>query len=245
MAKFFILSAIMVMSLFGYPQWQEAQTREQILGATVQITMIVPQLAEVDQSEIEPLPIPPDEYRPIARPDMYVVAEGLGTVVKVNGRSLLITHDHWSQLAADLGDVQFRDAAGALLAEMDLYQFKRLILSHNGGRMVLSAPDALQDLAIMPTKNSATADDELLLVHRQEGQVVVSSVQMVKTGLKDGVAVWRLQGRAVENGDSGGGVWVNGHLAATMWTTVMMENPVTGERQATDLSVAAVLNSTP
>ena len=243
MAKVFALGMTIMIGLFGYSQWQEAQIRQQILATTVQITMIVPQLADVNHNEIEPLPIPPDEYRPIAQPESYVIAEGLGTLVKMNGRTLLITHDHWSQLTADLGDVQFRDAAGVLLAEMDLYQFKRLIVGRDKGTMVLVAPNSLQDLVIVPTKVGVTENDGLLLVHRQKGQVVVSSVQRVETGLKDGVAVWRLQGQAVENGDSGGGVWVNGQLVATMWTTVMMENPVTGERQATDLSVAAVFNN--
>jgi hypothetical protein len=217
--------------------------QQQILAATVQITMVVPQLDEMAQAEIEPLPIPPDEYRPIAKPTEYVIAEGLGTAVLVNGRPLLITHDHWSQLTADLGDVQFRDATGVLLVEMDLYQFKRLILSRNGGTMVLTAPDILQDMAMVTEAGDTAVDDDLWLVRRQEGQVVVSPVQKAAAGMKDGVAVWRLQGQTVVNGDSGGGVWGNGHLLATMWTTVMMEDQATDEQQATDLSVAAVLDN--
>jgi hypothetical protein len=238
MAKIFVVSVVMVMGLFWVPDWQQGQA--QILGATVQMTMVVPQLAKADSQPIDPLPIPPDEYRPIARPEEYVIAEGLGTVVKVNGRSLLITHDHWSQLTADLGEVQFRDAAGVLLAKMDLVRFKRLILSRNGGLMVLAAPDALQGLAVAVGTNRATAGSDLWLVHRQEGQVVVSPVQVESAGLKDGVAVWRLQGQMVVNGDSGGGVWGDGRLLAVMWTAVMVEDGTAQARQGTEASVAAV-----
>jgi hypothetical protein len=237
MAKVLILSVVIV-GLFWYPDWQQAQARQQILRATVQITMIVPQLAKSDSQPFEPLPIPPDEYRPIARPDEYVVAEGLGTVVAVKGRSLLITHDHWSQLTADLGEVQFRDATGVLLAKMDLFRFKRLILSRNGGLMVLVAPGALEDLAV--ENGRVITKGQLLLAHRQDGQVAVSPVHMATVGVKDGVVVWRLQGQVVVNGDSGGGVWGDGRLLAVMWTAVMLEDGVGQERQETEGSVAAV-----
>ena len=239
MARLVIFSMAMVMGLFGYPQWQAAQAQQRILRATVQITMMVPQLAETESRDIEPLPIPPDEYRPIAKPETYVVAEGLGTLVLVNGRSLLITHDHWSQLMADLGEIQFRDAAGTVLAKMDLYKFKQLIMSRNGGMMVLTAPDALQHLAVT-AEIGATTDDELLLVHRQNGQVVVSPVKRVDRVVKDGVAAWRLQGQTVVSGDSGGGVWDNGRLQAVVWTAVMMEDQQSQVRQGTDVSVAAI-----
>ena len=110
MARFIILGIIAVLGFYGNSQIQEAQLRQQILRATVQISMIVPQLAETETVEVEPLPIPPDEYRPIAKPETYVQAEGLGTVVVSNDRYLLITHDHWSQLETDLGQVQFHNA---------------------------------------------------------------------------------------------------------------------------------------
>jgi hypothetical protein len=245
MAKFFISITFIIAGLFGYPQWQEALVKQQILEATVQITMIVPQWIEGEQQTIEPLPIPPDEYRPMAKVEDYIVAEGLGTVVQVNGRSYLITHDHWSQLTSNSGDVQFRDAAGTLLAEMDLYHFKRLILSRNGGTMVLSAPDALHKSAITVTNAEVTENTDLWLVHRQEGRVMVSPVQKVSADLKNRVTVWRLQGQVVEGGDSGGGVWVNGRLAAITWTAVMMESPTNAERWATDMSIAAVLGNMP
>jgi len=245
MANFFILTTFIITGLFVYPQWQEARAKKQILAATVQITMIVPQWTEDEQQPVEPLPVPPDEYRPIAKVEGYIIAEGLGTVVRVNGRSYLITHDHWSQLAANLGDVQFRDATGTLLAEMSLYDFKGLILSRNGGIMIVAAPDALQKSAMIVTNARVTEDDDLWLVHRYEGRVIASQVQKVAADVKNGVGVWRLQGQIVKNGDSGGGVWVNGRLVATLWTAVMMESQTNAERRATDLSIAAVLEGMP
>jgi hypothetical protein len=94
MAKFFIIITFTITGLFSYPQWQEAQAKQQILEATVQITMIVSQWAEGEQWAIEPLPVPSDEYRPITTVKGYIVAEGLGTVVRLNGRSHLIIPNH-------------------------------------------------------------------------------------------------------------------------------------------------------
>lgn len=245
MAKLIIILTVIISGLFGYPQWQETQTQQKILAATVQITMIVPQWTEGEQQPVEPLPVPPDEYRPIAKVEEYIIAEGLGTVVQENGRFYLITHDHWSQLAANLGDVQFRDATGTLLAEMSLYDFKGLILSRNGGIMIVAAPDALQKSAMIVTNARVTEDDDLWLVHRYEGRVIASQVQKVAADVKNGVGVWRLQGQTVVSGDSGGGVWENGRLVATTWTAVMMESQTSAERRATDLSIAAVLEGMP
>lgn len=245
MAKLFIIMTIIISGLFGYPQWQGNRAKEEMLAATVQITMIVPQWTEAEQQPVEPLPVPPDEYRPIARVESYIIAEGLGTVVRVDGRSYIITHDHWSQLAANAGEVQFRDATGTLLAEMSLYEFKSLILSRNGGTMVVAAPDFLQKPAMIVTNARVTEHDDLWLVHLHEGRVIASQVQKVAADVKNGVAVWRLQGQTVVSGDSGGGVWVNGRLAATTWTAVMMESQTNSERRATDLSIAAVFEGMP
>lgn len=242
MARFIIVGIVTLFGFIGNSQIQEAQARQQILRATVQISMIVPQLADMETVEVEPLPVPPDEYRTIAKPENYVLAEGLGTVVISNGRYFLITHDHWSQLEADLGKVQFRSAEGSLLLEMDLYRFKQLILSRNDGAMVLTAPAALQNLAISAEKSGTTDDGEILLAHRQNGQVFLSPVELKEAGLKEGLDVWRLEGQTVVSGDSGGGVWQNGRMAATMWTTVMTENVITGQRQVTDQSIAAIIS---
>ena len=76
-------------------------------------------------------------------------------------------------------------------------------------------------------------------------EVVLSPVEIKEARLKEGLDVWRLEGQTVISGDSGGGVWQNGRLAATTWTTVMMENQDSGARQATELSVAFVLEPLP
>lgn len=242
MARFIILGIVAILGYFGNSQIQEAQVRHQILRATVQISMNVPQLADIETVEVEPLPIPPDEYRPIARPETYIQAEGLGTVVVKDGRFLLMTHDHWSQLEADLGTVQFRNAEGILLEEMDLYHFKQLILFRDGGTMVLSAPITLYDVAIEAADRLFTAKDETLVAHRDEGRVVLSPVEINDRFQKEGVGVFRLGGQTVMSGDSGGGVWADGQLVAIMWKSIMVENTSTGQRKVTTESVAAEID---
>lgn len=191
--------------------------------------------------------MPPDEYRTVARADGDVVAEGLGTLLTVDGETLLVTYDHWSRFDEALGRVTFRDADGVVVGEMDLRAFKQHLRIRDGGTMVLTAP-AMVATAVAGRAVSAdgvTMNGEALLVQRAGDRVTLTEARVVAQDEKQGVPVVRLRsadGETVVGGDSGGGVWVNGRLAAIMWTTVMMENRTTGEQRATDLSVAAVFH---
>jgi len=55
-----------------------------------------------------------------------------------------------------------------------------------------------------------------------------------------------LNGQSIEPGDSGGGIWINGHLAGNMWMTVRETRQYLWQSQPsddnkTDLSLAAGL----
>jgi len=234
------------------PSWVETKQRRHILAATVMISIAVPNWLETAGTVADALPIPNDEYRTIARADGELIADGLGTLVAHGDEALLVTHDHWSRFDEVLGRVTFWAADGVWLAEMELRDFKRHVRYRDGGTMVLTAPNmlttAVSGKAEALQTNALKIDDSVLLAQRAGNRIVLTEATVVAQSEKQARPAVRLQtanGQAVVGGDSGGGVWVNGRLAATMWTTIMMENTESGERRSTDISVAAVFSHMP
>lgn len=237
-----------------YVSLKETFHKRRILEATVMITMIVPELEEVSVVD-EALPIPPDEYRPIARPESYILAKGLGTLVSSGDEIWLVTHDHWSLLDNSLGTVQISDADGERLVEIQLMHFKKLIHYRDGGTMILEAPKEIETKVQVnlswlpggqPGKKMSASGDVVLLVHRQwneERGISIMEATVEKTGARQGKPIIRMQssnGESIVGGDSGGGVWLQGNLVGNMWTTVMKENAQTGSRRQTETSIAAL-----
>ena len=83
----------------------------------------------------------------------------------------------------------------------------------------------------------------------QENQITILAAEVVDQELFNGIPMMSLRslnGQSIEPGDSGGGIWVNGHLAGNMWMTVrqvrqywwQLEPP---DDNKTDLSLAAAL----
>jgi hypothetical protein len=242
-----------------FPVLMERIREQQILATTMTITIIVPELGQRTTADDEVLPIPNDEYRPIARPNSYIVAEGLGALVTQGEERLIITHDHWSLLDSDLGAVQFGNATGELLLEVELIEFKNLIRYRDGGTMVIEAPEdlLLPGVGVLswlpalgltdPDKSVDLSPGSIVLVaQRQRGDsvgVVIVRAEIERSGQRVGHPVYRLRslsGQPIVGGDSGGSVWHEGELVANMWTAIMMENISTGALRPTDVSIVAV-----
>jgi len=253
MRKLIMVTAVLFLSAGQLiPSWVETKQRRHILAATVMISIAVPNWLETAGTVADALPIPNDEYRTIARADGELIADGLGTLVAHGDEALLVTHDHWSRFDEVLGRVTFWAADGVWLAEMELRDFKRHVRYRDGGTMVLTAPNmlttAVSGKAEALQTNALKIDDSVLLAQRAGNRIVLTEATVVAQSEKQARPAVRLQtanGQAVVGGDSGGGVWVNGRLAATMWTTIMMENTESGERRSTDISVAAVFSHMP
>jgi len=250
MRKLILVAAIFIFSAtqFFSDEWKQHKQQQQVLAATVMITITTPNWQETPEPVTMALPIPNDEYRTIARAEGNVEADGLGTLVATGQETLLVTHDHWSRFDEALGTVTFRAADGTWLAEMALRDFQQHLRYRNGGTMVLTAPDVLATAVpgkAHPLQTTAlTTGDSVFLAQQSGDQVIVTEARVIAQSEKQGLPVVRLQSEEgqVVGGDSGGGVWLNGRLAGTMWATVMIENSITGERRITDLSVAAVLS---
>lgn len=237
-----------------YISLREAFRRHRILEATVMITIIVPELQEAPVVD-EALPIPPDEYRPIVKPDSYVVAEGLGTLVNSGDETWLVTHDHWSLLDNTLGVVQISDAEGERIVEIQLMNFKNLVRYRDGGTMILKAPKEIKTKGqfkppllpgYWPGNQKSSPGDVVLLAYRQrdgERGISIMEAMVEETGARQGKPIIRLHslnGESIVGGDSGAGVWLQGKLVGNIWSTVMKENVHTDYRRQTGASIAAL-----
>ncbi len=241
--------------LFNEPSG--ASTKKQILASTVTISIVATERLQSSEITDEPLPIPYDEYRPIAKVVKEVEAKGLGTVVRQGGEFLVVTHDHWSLLDRIRGMVRISDWSGDLLIEMKLTEFKEYIRYRDGGTLVLEASDWIVQCdstftSLITTMEVSDLTDrkalgigDIVEVVQQAGRdsVALVQAQVEQIDQKEGKQVLRLQvasNQPFVAGDSGGGVWHQGEFLGNVWTAVIMKNGQTGAQLPTDQGVAAI-----
>lgn len=124
----------------------------QILDATVRITVFAEE-ASTSLSATQAV-------------NEYALGDGLGTLVQDGPNTYIVTHDHWSRLVDNLRKVQFRDASGELLLELDRSLFYSLIRYRDGGLMILVAPEEIrsQITAVSVNKGAELSEDQPLLI---------------------------------------------------------------------------------
>lgn len=177
---------------------------------------------------------------------------GIGTLIQVNGQSLLITHNHW-KILEDITIVRFFDADRNLLKTIIGKEYRELVLHADAGTQILQPPQELLD-------NLVSVNLDIV------GQIQVGeSVEVVcwdkpardRAGIQqavieeisnyNGVQVYKLrslEGEPIQPGDSGGGVWHEGILVGNNWMVEAISNGTNVEttRVYTDVSYAAVLS---
>ncbi len=225
----------------------DADAQQQILAATVRITLFAPLTDEQGNPQV----VMVDGQKAI----QYTVGEGLGTLTRSGADVFIVTHDHWTLLTPNLKKVQFHNVTGRLLLEVSGEAFQKMIRYRDGGTMVLDAADKLvSGLTAVPTGSSQSVNknDIVHLAYRQPHTGAISVAAMLVQELSDfqGQPVFRLvslDGASVIGGNSGGGAHVDGQLVGNMWTTTMERQvsrttgEVIGDRTQTDLSLAAQL----
>ena len=197
-----------------------------ILQATVQITMI-----EIQWHE-QTVVYRDESQQTLALRSTRHMDKGIGTLLSYRDETLLISHNHWSQLTSmsvpDL--VQFHDADGRFLVEMPGVTFSRLILFRAGGTLIMRAPPALTaqlpNAAAVGHVASLIPGDIVFVAHRQANQndkVVLMAAEVLAIESRNKMPLLSLRslnGQAIEPGDSGGGVWVDGRFIGNLWLTV-------------------------
>ena len=192
-----------------------------------------------------------------------VGGRGLATLVRRDGQRLIVTHDHWTHLNANLREVELRDAQGNLLLTLPAATFRALIRHRDGGTLVMAAPPELANvpaatIADTSATESVRAGNVVWVVRRAAGpdgpdtagiDVVGAHVERAETA-NARPRLW-LRGAddaAVLPGDSGGGVWLGTQLIGATWSgglavrTTWLGRLLGRSRQTpTNLIVAALL----
>ena len=192
----------------------DSNQREAILSATVCITLIAPQLDEVGAPV---LMIQDGKLKP-----KLILNKGLGTAVRDGKRTLIVTHDHWSQLTDHLLQVRINAHDGRPLAIISGFVFRNLIQYRDGGTLIFLAPEGVQSTAALVDGDLLRTDDLLLMVHvrSEDGLLDIVPVQVteVNLSLRPETVQFHLPfGEKVMQGNSGCGIWLNGDLVANLW----------------------------
>jgi hypothetical protein len=225
----------------------DPNVRQQILAATVRITLFAPLTDEQGNPQF----VTVDGQKAI----QYTVGEGLGTLTRSGSDVFVVTHDHWTLLTPNLTKVQFHNVANDLLLEVSGTDFLQLIRYRDGGTMVLNVTNELiARLTAVPAGDSRSVgkNDVVYLAYRQphDGAISVAAMLIKKETTYKGQSVFRLTNsndEFVVDGNSGGGVLVDGRLIGNMWGTILEQelSPTIGENSnpllQTSSSLAAQL----
>jgi hypothetical protein len=158
----------------------------------------------------------------------YYLAEGLGTVVNVNGLSVIVTHYHWGEFLMNADLVELLDANGNKLADLSLMEFKALALFIDNGTLILNIPAGVNLQPIELLENTEVVQGMRLLVARRnrENGKTVELIEADVEGAENykSQACWRLKTLGDEPiipGDSGGGVFLKGKLVGNNLARVL------------------------
>ena len=193
---------------------------------TLQITMIHIQWYEKTAINSDGI------QQTVALSSVRNIDKGLGTLLSYQDATLLISHDHWSHLTSTVVPdiVQFHDADGRFFLEIPGDTFSQLILFRDGGTLILRAPQTLMaqppDAAAIGHVASLKPGDIVFVAHRQANQsdkVMLIATEVLAIEFRNTLpllSLRNLNGQAIEPGDSGGGVWLNGRFIGNLWLTV-------------------------
>lgn len=150
--------------------------------------------------------------------------QGIGSMFHYAGETLILTHNHWTKIT-DFAKVVIRSAQNVLLLEISGREFFTSVYYRDQGSIIIKAPAGLSlqsnaDVASLP---DLQVKDELVLVHQSKlepGKLDVMLVQ-IQTPISDqGVSTYKINvqnGKKINPGDSGGGLWYNGQLVGNTW----------------------------
>lgn len=240
--NFLILESAIAVALSSEVEIDQA-VQQQILDATVKISFFAPAVDEKGQIK--------QQIVNGQKQATYEGGIGLGTLVRADGETLIITHDHWRLLYRSGTFVEFHNSIDELLLTMSGHEFYDLIRYRDGGTMILKAPLTIVK-RLRPTiigSNIETREGDIVfIVYRHSGSIDELSVQaMVVTEIRDLgesriLEIRSQESKIVTTGNSGGGVWCDGQLVGNMWSTVMkQQTDDSGEIQPTSSSFAAQL----
>jgi len=209
----------------------------EILNATVQISVVA--ITPI-HGLYDPVQDQPDgSNKPEGNiPTELTRQDSLGTLVSTGEERLIVTHNHWGGLIEAMSFVHFYNKNGEFLLAMNGDEFRNLIRYQDKGTLVIKAPEALNPIpqtilgeanlnqkthSNVPENAGMPQEGDLVtFVHPkigEEDQFEVLQASVKSTGKFKGlpiIKVFILNG-IILPGNSGGGVWFNGHFIGNVW----------------------------
>lgn len=188
-----------------------------ILRATVRIRIVAPYLDGRGNRVLMH-----DSGRPMG---LDAINRGLGTLVMAGGSTVIVTHDHYSEIDSAVADAVITDSNGREYT-YPIADFRRLIRYRNNGVMVLEAPAGLPAGAPPGDGAAIQPGSVVQIVHRQPETAALTVVEAVVEGWIDyqGIPSYTLRnvnGEIVKPGNSGGGVWAAGRPVGSIHRTIL------------------------
>ena len=218
----------------------------QILEATIKIRMISP--AESGNSQFAGDTADSSQ-------DGNLFGSSLGTLAKIGGETVIVTHDHWSLLSDPQTVILISRAADGMNLVIGRNEFMDLIRYRDGGTMIVDAPAHLISGSTLAPELTAESEpgarpgDIMYVVRRQlelndaltVEPMVLKSID--KSEVPSSITLQSINGIVVGPGNSGGGVWHDGQLIANIWSAVLVlgSGSEAGDYLPTNLSQAALL----
>jgi len=185
---------------------------------------------------------------------------GLASLVRDGEKTLLVTHNHWGEILQEKAVVKFYDVSGNLLTVLSGSEFISRIRYLDAGTLILeSSPEwNLPTQVVYEADPTQVQAGDLVLVAQRGGterkEVIFVEAEVESSTVIRGLPVYQikgLEGRLVQKGDSGGGVWHNGKLVGNLWYATKAESKRLSllslgktdktKLEATDISFAARL----
>ncbi len=215
-------------------------TRQTVLNATIKIGFFAPAVDNNGQPVVNVV----NGERQV----VYTGGTGLGTVVNRNGMTVIVTHDHWKLIDNPQAIVEFATAQGELLLAIPAPQFSALITHRDGGTTIVNMPAGIANHFQAASSNPAVKVEcnDLLTTAYRTLDDSIGVVAMVASRVEEFaglplVELTSVDGEIVYQGNSGGGVFVDGQLVANMWATVLVQDNDSDDARPTDISRAALL----
>ena len=212
----------------------------EILNATVQIQVVALATEQGSDDQGKDQAGAPNKPEEKITTNLTKVTD-LGTLVSSGQERWIVTHNHWGEMITETSFIEFSNAYGELLLAMSGVEFINLIRYQDQGTLLLKAPEAFNSLpsasigaayryqkpVAADSDNTGMPDegDIVLIVHPKSGeedQIEVLQATVQSLGRFKGLPIVKVlvpNDLIIQRGNSGGGVWFNGHFIGNIWAT--------------------------
>ncbi len=156
--------------------------------------------------------------------DAAIAAQGLGTLVQINGRHFILTHNHWPMSVVAVDRLIIRNSRGTQILVLDRLDYLSQVCFRDKGTLLFSVPGKLNGLlaAEIADSKSLKPNAAVWVVSRKpnsDWELGAIQAQLLPNHPGTGPGTISLSGpsSAVSQGDSGGGIWYEGRLIGNLW----------------------------